>query len=205
MLIDITRTIGIDTLAYPGDAGPDLQQLDSLAQGAAFNYTHLSFSAHCGTHLDAPSHFIAGGQSIAELPLSRFRIPAYVVSTGNDAVVTVEHIKNLPLIPGEAVLFKTRNAQLPRNKYSRDYTYLSGEVAKQLAEWKAGLVGIDYLSVDGPDDSSYPAHMALLGTGVLILEDAMLDDVAPGKYQLTCYPLRLSGVEASPCRAVLET
>lgn len=204
MLIDITRTIGLDTLVYPGDTAPNLQRTEAIESGAAFNATHLSFSAHCGTHLDAPAHYIEGGVSIDELPLSRFRMPAYVVSTGEDPVVTVEHIQELPLIPGEAVLFKTRNALLPRDKYCSDYVYLSPEAATLLAKWKAGLVGIDYLSVDRPDDGSFPAHIALLGAGVLIMEDAMLDDVAPGKYTLTCYPLRISGVEASPCRAVLE-
>ncbi len=204
MLIDITRTIGLDTLTYPGDEGPDLQQTSSIADGGIADCTRLHLSAHCGTHLDAPSHFIDGGKTIDELPLSSFRMPAYVVSTGDDARVEVKHIQNLPLIPGEAVLFKTRNVLLPRNKYRSDYVYVSSEAATLLAKWKAGLVGIDYLSVDGPSDDSFPAHMALLGAGVLIMEDAMLDDVGTGKYMLTCYPLRLNGVEASPCRAVLE-
>ena len=43
----------------------------------------------------------------------------------------------------------------------------------------------------------------MLGAGVIALEGLMLRDVAPGAYQLVCLPLRLSGAEGAPCRAVL--
>lgn len=68
---------------------------------------------------------------------------------------------------------------------------------------QAGLVGIDYLSVDPPDDPALPAHHVLLGAGVPILEGAALAGVAPGLYQLICLPLRISGGDGAPARAVL--
>lgn len=69
----------------------------------------------------------------------------------------------------------------------------------------ASLVGIDYLSVERDDDPAYPVHRALLGAGALIMEDADLRAVVPGRYRLYCFPLKLHGTEAAPCRAVLET
>jgi arylformamidase len=204
MLYDITRTIGRDTLTYPGDAALAIDHAKSIARGDTYNYTQLHLSAHCGTHLDAPCHFIADGAAIAELPLERFRPSAHVVDTGAARVITAELLAGLELAPGEAVLFKTANALLPRDGFSPEYTYLDVEAARLLAGRGAGLVGIDYLSVDRYGDKHVPVHYILLGAGALIMEEADLRAVPPGRYRLYCFPLRLHETEASPVRAVLE-
>ena len=36
------------------------------------NTSHISVGTHSGTHLDAPSHFIADGESIHELAVYKF-------------------------------------------------------------------------------------------------------------------------------------
>jgi arylformamidase len=210
MLIDITRTIGLDTLTYPGDAPPAVQRTDDMARGAAFNGTYLSLSAHCGTHLDAPLHFLPDGAAIADLPLERFWLPALVVDTGPARVITAELAEALEFAPGEAVLFKTANALLPRDRYSMKFVYLDAGAAQVLASRGAGLVGIDYLSVDKavprgtPIEQAFISHSILMRAGVLILEEADLRQVQPGRYRLYCFPLRLHATEASPVRAVLE-
>ena len=210
MLYDITRTIGLDTLTYPGDTPPRLERTDSLERGGVFNATHLHLSAHCGTHLDSPAHFITGGKTIDELPPERFMLDALVVDAGDARVITAELVEGLEFKPGDAVLFKTANARLPRDHYSDGYVYFDGAAARALAAKGAGLVGIDYLSVDAPAPAgaqgaaAFPAHFALLGAGALLMEDADLRAVPPGRYKLYCFPLRLNATEASPVRAVLE-
>jgi len=204
MLIDITRTIGLDTMVYPGDRGPVLERTDSMAAGDCCNASRLEFSAHCGTHLDAPSHFTRDGQTIDELPLERFRLTAHVIDTGSSKSITPSHIGGLQIAPGSAVLFKTSNGKLPRDKFEAKFACLTTPAAQALIDSKISMVGIDYLSVEGEDDPVAPVHQLLLGAGVLILEDIDLRDVAPGRYTLTCFPLRLYKTEASPCRAVLE-
>jgi arylformamidase len=204
MLIDISHTIGLDTLTYPGDSPPSLEHTDSIAAGDGFNGTHLHLSAHCGTHLDAPSHFIDGGADIAGLPLERFTPIAHVVDAKESCVITAELIEPVAIKPGEAVLFKTANALLPRTGFNTEYVYLGADAAQLLVDRGAGLVGIDYMSVDRHGDGAVPAHRILLGAGVLILEDADLSHAPPGRYRLYCFPLRLHNTEASPVRAVLE-
>jgi len=205
MLIDITRTIGLDTLVYPGDNGPVLERAYSMAVGDCCNASRLEFSAHCGTHLDAPSHFTRDGQTIDELPLERFRLAAHVVDTGAAESITPGHIGDLQIDRGSAVLFKTSNGNLPRDKFVAKFVCLTAPAAQALIDSGVSMVGIDYLSIEGEDDPAAPIHQLLLGAGVLILEDIDLRDVTPGRYTLTCYPLRLYQTEASPCRAVLET
>ena len=203
MLIDITRTIGLDTLTYPGDSPPRLERTDSIALGGSWNATHLGLSAHCGTHLDAPCHFIDGGASIDALPLERFMLPAVVIDCGGAECVTAEHVRSAGLEEGMAALFRTRNGLLARDVFSEGYAYISPAAAQALVDCGAALAGIDYLSVDPADSTDVPAHGILLGAGLVIMEDADLRAATPGRYTLVCFPLRLHDTEASPVRAVL--
>jgi arylformamidase len=64
------------------------------------------------------------------------------------------------------------------------------------------LVGVDALSVD-PIDTPGPVHRVLLEAGVIIVEGLALAGVPPGRYRLTCLPLRLENGDGAPCRAIL--
>jgi arylformamidase len=130
-------------------------------------------------------------------------LPALVIATGDAAQVEAEHVAGAGLAPGMAALFKTRNGALSRERFSTDFASITPAAAQALVDAGASLAGIDYLSVDPADSTEAPAHHILLGAGLLILEDADLRAVEPGRYTLMCFPLRLHQTEASPVRAVL--
>jgi arylformamidase len=67
----------------------------------------------------------------------------------------------------------------------------------------AALVGLDYLSVAHADEQVL-VHRAFLDHGVILLEGIDLSHIAPGRYELICFPLRLRGSDGAPCRAVLR-
>lgn len=46
-------------------------------------------------------------------------------------------------------------------------------------------------------------HQVLLGAGVVLLEGIRLEKVKDGAYYLNCAPLKLTGADGAPCRAVL--
>lgn len=205
MLFDISRTIGLDTVSLPNDPEPSLVTSSSLAEGAECSFTELHMHAHCGTHLDAPAHFIPGGETIDHVPLGRFFVRAQVVDTGDIRRIGARVVADAPFKPSQAVLFKTANKNLPRQAYSAEHVDLGLDAAHALIERGAGLIGIDYLSVERLGGHGYPVHRALLAAGILILEDIDLSVVRPGRYLLMCFPLRLHDAEAAPCRAVLES
>lgn len=205
MLYDITRTIGHDTLTFPGDTATELRRVAAIADGAGYNLTAVQMSCHCGTHLDAPWHFIDVGAKLSDLPLARFILNAHVVDAGAEYDIGPEALARLALQAGDAVLFKTRNAFLPRTVCHPQQAGLTAELAARLVELKVSLAGIDYLSIELGRDGRYPVHEILLGAGALILEEADLAAVPPGAYRLYCLPLRLHATEAAPCRAVLES
>jgi arylformamidase len=80
---------------------------------------------------------------------------------------------------------------------------LSPLAALRLVEHGTILVGTDAASIDPEDAPDLPAHRALLGNGVALLEDLDLSAVGEGTYQLVALPLRFDELDASPVRAIL--
>jgi arylformamidase len=46
-------------------------------------------------------------------------------------------------------------------------------------------------------------HLELARAGVAVLENLYLEGVEDGSYTLAAFPLKVQGLEAAPCRAVL--
>jgi arylformamidase len=98
------------------------------------------------------------------------------------------------------VLFRTRNSALwERDELVEDFAKLTEEAAQALVDRGVRLVGIDYLSVGGPD-----VHRVLLGARMVIVESLDLRRVEPGAYELVCLPVRLLGSDGVPARAILR-
>jgi arylformamidase len=199
-IIDISRTIAPGALVYPGDPPILAHSLCSIGPDA-YNLTQLNWTTHILTHLDAPLHFAAGAPSLDSLPLDCFMGPALVIEVEGDAVLP----RHIPADPaGMNLLFKTRNsAQWDADAFDPSHAFVSAEAAALMAARGVNLAGIDYLSVDRYGDGAYPAHRALLGAGVLILEGVDLAGVDPGRYRLIALPLKIDHADGSPVRAVL--
>lgn len=203
-IYDISVRLGGAPL-YPGDPIYCRQMVSKIESGDRFNLSEVTFSAHAGTHLDSPAHFLSRGKAIDEYPPQRFILPAHVLTVKDSRCIKPSDLKGVAANPGDALLFKTDNSRrgLPKKtSFSEDYVFLAPEAAERCAELGISLVGIDYMSVDRFGDSSYPAHKMLLENDILILEGINLEDVSPGRYLLLCLPLKLEG-EAAPVRAVL--
>ena len=64
------------------------------------------------------------------------------------------------------------------------------------------LVGIDAISV-APEDDEESVHRELMSAGIAVLEGLVLRHVQSGSYTLVALPMKIDGVEAAPCRAIL--
>ncbi len=200
MIIDITRTLGLDTVSFPDDV--DFSTSHTRASGYALS--RLVMSSHSGTHIDAPLHFFEARESLDEVPVERFFLDADVIEIESQAAVTVSELDGYPIKPGQAVLFKTRNSDLPRERFHENFVYIESDAARWLVDKGVSLVGIDYISVERYDDMDFPVHRILLGAGALILEDVDLRSAPPGRYSLTCFPIKTVRADGAPCRAVLR-
>jgi arylformamidase len=186
---------------YDGNPGVSIELAQSLERGDPANVSRLELGAHTGTHVDAPRHFIADGAGADELPLEPFVGPCVVAdATAAAGAIDAALIASLDLPSGsERVLLKTPNSRLwERDSFTRDFARLNGSGANALIERGVRLVGIDYLSV-----GDAAAHVALLGQGVCVVEGLDLRAVEPGRYYMACLPLKISGCDGAPARALL--
>lgn len=206
-IYDISLTISPALPVWPGDPRVELERSAKMEEGAQANLSRLSISAHCGTHVDAPYHFLADGERVDRLPLDVLIGPAQVV----EVLATEEHITRsvleaaLPAGKVERLLLKTRNSQYwQRNEidFQRDFVAIAADGAQYLVERGVRLVAVDYLSV-APFDDPVPTHQILLKAGVVALEGVNLAEVPAGSYELICLPLKLEAAEGAPARAVL--
>lgn len=203
-LIDISLRLHPQMVAWPSSAGFNIDRTHSIADGSESNVSRIDMDVHCGTHVEAPLHFIEGGQPLEETPLDAFVGRAAVVHVPNATEIGPAELASAP--EGiERLLLRTSNSDAwgLQSAFNADFVALTVEAAHWIADRNIRLVGIDSLSiqrwVDGPE-----THRILMRAGVAILEGIDLRGVVPGIYRLTCLPLALVGAEASPVRAILE-
>ena len=207
-IYDITVPISENVPIYEGDPKVEIKVTASIAKGDAANVTQLCFGAHTGTHVDAPNHFIDGTRKVHELDLEKLIGFARVVEI-DESVLAIEpkHIEDLGQF--ERVLFKTRNSAFwnePEKGFRKDFTYITPEAARVLADAGIKLVGIDYLSVEKFGSKSFDTHLTLLEKEVVIIEGLDLREVPAGDYEMFCLPLKILGGtgDGSPARTVLR-
>lgn len=211
-LIDISLALNHATPVYPGDPLVEITAHNSISGGDLTNVSLLRFSAHAGTHLDAPAHFYRHAEGLAAVSLDTMIGEASVVEIELHAaaMITADHIAHLVPEGTIRVLFKTHNstfwAERPHTFRER-YTHLTPQAAQELIRRGVRLVGIDYLSVDAFDAEDFPVHKTLLEKGVCILEGLDLREARAGVYELLCLPLKITGGagDAAPARAVLRS
>ena len=208
---DVTVPLANDLPTYPGDPEVQIDDYRSIARGDSANVSVVSFGAHSGTHVDAPAHFIGGGDKVEELPLESLIGEALVVVVPDEYVVIDKAFVSSHVPPGtERVLFETRNSmfwsEIPR-VFHTDFTHLNLEAATWLRDHGAKLIGIDYLSIERFKSGNHEVHLALLSKGMVILEGLSLFAIPAGRYELICLPLRLRSElgDGAPARAVLRT
>lgn len=205
--IDISVPLHPGLPLWPQTPAIRITQDLSIAAGDEANVSRLDMDAHSGTHIDAPLHFLDGGDTTEDIPLHRFIGPCFVADCTGLKSITAADL-DAAHIPADTrrLLLKTDNSRLWQDfnqPFHSDFCALSLDAAEWVVARDMYLVGIDYHSIQLYDDP-YDTHIALLRHKVVILESICLNHVAPGAYELLCLPLRVRGVEAVPVRAVLR-
>jgi arylformamidase len=205
---DVTYPISSSVPVYEGDPRAEIKTFCSIAGGEAANVSQIFCGLHTATHVDAPSHFIEGAKRVHELELEKLIGDCRVVEPGADvSAIGPEHLDGLA--GEERILFKTRNSEFwnaPEKGFRADFTYITPEAARALAEMRVKLVGIDYLSVDKFGSTDFATHRILLEKEIVVLEGLDLREVRAGRYELICLPLKYIGGagDGAPARTILR-
>lgn len=203
--IDISLPLYDGMVHWPGDAPFERRKTLALADHDACNLSEIQCSAHTGTHMDAPLHFIEGGATIDAMPLDATVGRARVIEIRDPRSIRIEELQPHHPGKGDRLLFKTANSQLwSKTDFQTDYVYIPPETARYLVEVGVRTVGVDYLSVGHGEGGGAETHQVLLKAGVWIIEGLNLDEVIPGEYELICLPLKILGGDGAPARAIIR-
>ncbi|HEY8418446.1 MAG TPA: cyclase family protein [Limnochordales bacterium] len=204
---------------WPGDPPMAVEPAAELDRDG-FCLQRLSLGEHTGTHVNAPSHLLAGGSTVDQVPAAALVLPAVVLDCRREAAAdcdfTLEpsHIERFearwgPIPAGSAVLLCTGWAA----RWHDPAAYLNpgadgrmhfpgfglAAVRFLLEERRAAALGIDTHGIDPGCDETYAANKLALGRGALVLENvANLDQLLPVGTTLVVGLLRIAGGSGAP-------
>jgi len=204
-LIDISVPLRCGMPAWPGSTRFSHIWVKRLDCGDDVNSSVMTVDIHAGTHIDAPLHFLDGGNSVDMLDLNLLCGPVYVVECEDPVEITAGFLDSaaLPTV-AERLLVKSSNSRLwEQNEFNPDFAAFTEAAAQWIVDRGIRLVGVDYLSVQHFNDPPL-VHNILLHAGVVVLEGLDLSKVSQGVYELICLPLSIEGAEGAPARAVLR-
>ncbi|KAF8161409.1 putative cyclase [Crassisporium funariophilum] len=224
VFVDLTHILDNDVQTYPGDGPFSLFQAATIDADKC-NIHAMSFgSVHTGTHIDAPFHFIAGGKTIEQIPLSDLIGPALIIDLSQQNLQPRQQITWADLAPwadlmkeGIIVVINTGWSQRHwRTPQYFHHPYFAADAAEGLVAKGVRVVGLDTLNpdetpIDGTGgENGFIFHEIFLGAGGVIAENltnlsslvgSVDDDTKPCQWIINLIPLNLRGSDGSPIRA----
>jgi len=202
-IVDLTMPISHGMDAFPGEPSATFTRFSSLEDGG-IEMWHAALFSQLGTHVDAPSHFLAGGATVESVPLSHGIGPAIVVDADEPTAplgpeVFAPH-EARARSAGRIVVRTGWDARRGSAEYWTGSPELTVEAAELLADW-----GIRFLGLDVPTPSRselHRVHRVLLAADVLVAECLVGTRLLADDFTLVCLPLPLVGLDGSPARIV---
>lgn len=204
--IDISVPLYNGMVHWPGDPPFEREEVLQMARGDVCNVSKMTSTVHIGTHMDAPHHFVKGGQGVEAMPLDATIGPARVIRLSDPELIRISEIEPHNIAAGERVLFRTRNSDSAwrTTEFQKNFVHIPADTARYLVSKKVRTIGVDYLSVGGFNTDGPATHQALLEGGVWIIEGLNLAAAEPGDYELICLPLKMVGSDGAPARAIIR-
>lgn len=176
-VIDITMELNDRVAVYKSDPHVHIDPYTSVEENG-YAVTEIVMGSHSGTHLDAPSHILARGRTVVDIPLD--------LLIGNCHVTDMDDFQ----YPKDTRRLLCKGSKDP----SETLTY---EQSEQLVRSGVRVFGTDGMSIGGDD-----VHRLLLENSCVILENLALGHVEPGSYVLCALPLKIAA-DGAPVRACL--
>lgn len=176
-----------------------------------WNATTLSLYSHCGTHMDAPRHFLPTGATLDQQDLDVCIGPATLVNLAPakpKQLIDVEDLGSLvdSIRPGERLLFRTDwHKRYGTPQYRDELPRISLALSEWLVDRKVAMIGVEPPSVADVNNKREltDVHQTLFRGNVLIVEGlANLDQITSRTVEFIALPMKITGGDGSPVRAV---
>ena len=203
-VVDLSHHYDDGMPIFPGLHRPSFEPIAKVEQdGYAMSEYHLI--NHIGTHVDAPSHQIAGGDSLDEIGLERLVTDAVTldVSGREPGSLTASELQpHLGKIrEGDIVFLYSNNGRhWGSEAYWTGWSYPDADASRALIQKGISAIGFDGPSADPVDSTTFELHRIWLGAGRLIIENVTNLDQLPERTQVVVAPLKVREANGAPVR-----
>jgi arylformamidase len=199
-IIDISMELNEKTIVWVDDDQPKLIPVARKPE-APINFTWLDFGSHAGTHIDAPFYLFNEKWKSDEVPFEILMGDCQVIDLCDvDDYIMVEDLKKHN-ITSQRILLKTKNSYDPMEKYNPKHVALSVKAAQYLRDLGIKLIGYDYQSFERNGEVNI--HKIFMEENIICLDNLRLKDTEEKNYDIICLPIKVTGIDAAPSRAIL--
>jgi kynurenine formamidase len=203
-VVDLTHPFWEGMPVFPGLPEPSFKAIATVERDG-YAMTELHLLNHIGTHVDAPAHQVAGGDTLDEIGLERLVTDAVTIDVSRREPGAVPLAELEPVLdrvqPGDIVLLCSDNARnYGTAAYWQGWSYPDADAARALVDRGISAIGFDGPSADPVDSTTYELHRIWLSSGRMILENLANLDQLPERAQLVVAPMRVKGANGGPAR-----
>lgn len=221
-VVDMTHAYDETFPTYFGAPGIEMKQPFNFKEHG-FNLLELAINEHTGTHIDAPLHFSADGQSVDEIPVQNLVVPLCVV----DIAAKAAEDADAQVTPDDLKAWMATHGDIPDNACVAMHSGWAGkaggdgfrnvgedekmhfpgfhvEAANMLIEETGAVaMAVDTLSLDHGPSADFATHYAWLPTNRYGIENLKgLDQVPASGATLFVGAGTHKGGTGGPCRVL---
>ena len=218
-IIDLSHELydGMPNLGGWKVAFPQIDSFERTGQLTQGRHSYQSkmmlLPEHCGTHLDAPIHFIKDGLAINEVPLEQLVLPGHLLDfthKKNGEAITIadfeaaERQSGRKVGPGVALVCWTGTDKVwGQPGFGTARPYVPPESAQWMVERKVTLFATDLIGMDNPEQWWDPTHLVWLSNGICMVQQLKnLDKLVGKQFLFVALPIKIRGGSGCPIRAV---
>jgi arylformamidase len=210
-IVDLTHSFRNGMPVFPGLPEPSFEPIARVEEDG-YAMTRYAMLNHIGTHVDAPAHQIAGGDTLDQIPLTRLVCDALTIDVSHRSPhgpITLDEMKHHldHVRPGDIVfLFSNNGRNYGSDAYWTGWSYPDAETARALIDRGISAIGFDGPSADPVDSTTFDLHRTWLSAGRMIIENATNLDQLPERAQVVVAPMKVADANGAPARifALLE-
>jgi kynurenine formamidase len=205
-ILDLTHPLSDEMPVYPGLPRPSFAPIARI-ESDGYAMSRYELLNHIGTHVDAPSHLVAGGDTLDEIALERLICDAVTIDLSAREPGPLPRAELEPHLeairPGDLVFINSGNAvNYGAEAYWTGWSYPDADASRALIERGISGIGFDGPSADPVDTTDYGLHRIWLGAGRLILENLANLDRLPPRAPVVIAPMKVSAANGAPVRAL---
>lgn len=220
-VMDLTHALYPEFPTWGGEPGFAKDQAFNFAEHG-FNLFNLTINEHTGTHIDAPLHFSADGNSVDEMPVENLIAPLCVVDIAAraaedaDTTVTPDDLKTWIAANGDipegacVAMYSGWGAKVATDGFrnfdgtAQHYPGFHVEAASMLMEETgAASIAVDTLSLDPGNSADFATHYAWLPSNRFGIECvANLDQMPASGATVFIGAPKFAGGTGGPARVI---